>query len=196
MRITRTKDGKLILQSTYDFLVEGLIAFLLCLFGGATIFDGFEGGFTELGDYIFAGVFGLWSVALIGIAVRSVIIFTERVTLDRTGVLFESLYHKEFFEWQEIRDWGVSDWGSSSNIVCLYFSPDVLPTKKDRAKKLGRRTAKVYAQKEDAQNSFSEISDFCRKRTRVEPFYSASLPAQSVILDDKRIKMRIHKDDE
>lgn len=98
---------------------------------------------------------------------------SKRIIITKSGVLYRSCFAKKFYDWDDIKEWGLSYCGKErhkGNIYYFYFSKKISKPKNDCSIKLQGRNIKMYVFQEDYMALFDKVIPFCEKCTRVDPF--------------------------
>ena len=126
----------------------------------------------------FMDVFGivfmsLWLLLVIGGAILSFYRYSKKLIIDSSGVVYKSILGKGFYNWEEIKDWGLvydgrTRYGRNNYIV--YFANDRQKDKNEKRKILSKNVLKVHILSDDYGYLTQTVIPFCRGMTTVTPF--------------------------
>lgn len=171
--IHQSYDHIIIKRNKY-FLGGIIVATIMAVAGVFIIFGllPFEDGYT------FANVFGLifvlvWETGTIIGVLYYTREYSKYIIVTESGVSCCTCFKKEFIEWDEIKDWGLSYCGQTrgeGNTYYLYFSKAVFETKNECSKKLKSKMIKTFVFEGDYMEVISKIVPFCKERSDIDPF--------------------------
>jgi len=122
------------------------------------------------------------SIWIIFISLVFIPLFAEcyghKIIIDYDGVYEKNFLKKEMihFTWENINDWGVtySGIGKGGRFYSLYFSPVVIPTKRNSMKQLRKRKNVIVFKFEE--NYYKQVIDimvpYCKSKVTILPFIS------------------------
>lgn len=148
--------------------VGGIVFIIMAIIGLNLLWD--MDSCDSMSAYIFSIV---WILIALIFSVCSFIEASKKVILCDTGVYFRSLISKDYLDWNEIKDWGLSYSGSArggGEIFVLYFSKNVFRIKNARKKSLKGKMIKIEIFEAEYVKTLNNVIPYCKKKTFVDPF--------------------------
>ena len=167
------KDGteEVLIGRNLLFLAIAAIAFLMAT---STLLEFRD--WTVIEDP--ADVFGVaflvfWILLVYGMSLLGFITFIKKITITSDGISVKALFINKEIRWPEVADYGIFYGGYSrgeGNSFTLYFSTEILETKRNKKKKLNRRVIRLDVFERDMHQIKNILLPFCRNYSIVEPF--------------------------
>ena len=171
MAFLKKTENEIRLKRKKFFYIVGAVLAVMGIIGVKILIDllPIEGRLNLIGVVIIA----LWFSVVAGTGVLTFIAGSKRITINREGVRYASLFRKEFLKWDEIQDWGLSYCGRGQwirNIYILYFAQNRLTAKNDEKKKLKGKRITYYIVGDEYDEMSNAIIPFCLSYTKTTPF--------------------------
>ncbi len=115
---------------------------------------------TDIFDIVFVAAFVF---TVLGFSVYCLISGFKKLEITEGGVRSG----RRFYEWPEIRDWGVSYYATTRGggfFYCLYFS------EKKIDKKLKGKMIKFIVSEKNFHKIINDVIPFCKEKTEISPF--------------------------
>lgn len=163
--------NRIVIKENKMFLVIVIFAAIMSVLGirviiGLLPFD----DFSDVFGFIFLCI---WTLTVLGMGIFSLITGSKQVIIDEAGVLSKTLVSENKYNWDEIKDYGLSYCGQSrgqGNTYYLYFSKEQQPIKNECKKKLKGKMIKTFVFESDYEEVVQKIIPFCISHTEVQPF--------------------------
>ena len=117
----------------------------------------------------------IFAVFLTGLGIFELNSGSKKITIDSKGISCKSLFKRQYIEWTDVKDYGISYTGETryrDSTYYFYFAESLKPTQSDVSKKMDVNTMKIFLFKKDRDRIEKEIIPFCQQYSKVSPFIS------------------------
>lgn len=173
MKIEKTENGAVKIRGNHLFLLGSIFGIIMAVVGVVLLIKTICNSEFLTEDIAGIVFISIWISVAFGLGFSLLIAATKELVLDDKGILSASLIKKDFLNWSEVKDWGLSYCGQTrgeGNTYYLYFSNKELESKSNDKKKLKGVKIKVYVLEREYTETVAKIVTYCKKHIAAEPF--------------------------
>lgn len=173
-------DNSIKIHNSNIFLMLSIGCVVMTIAGILLLINIFPDGHFEAGDILGVIFLSLWTCVAFGMGLFSFINLSKVLILKEKGITCRSIVKKDFIDWSEIKDWGLSYCGLTrgvGNTYYLYFSQVLLKTKSKERKILKGTKIKINVLEGEYPEIANKIIPYCKEYIQASPFVSSRILA-------------------
>ncbi|MBQ7365133.1 MAG: hypothetical protein IJW46_06005 [Clostridia bacterium] len=171
--IKKQNEAYYVKGNTYFLMMTAVACFML-FFSLPELFDIYREAGSDPSNTVGAVFLTVWSLLVLGLGLFSFSFAMRKFVISSSGISYTTPFRKVNFDYREIRDYGITAYGSirgGGTLYAVYFSTDELPVKK-KNKKLTHRTATVVITDRERVMMLKEVFPFCQEKIDRPPYLS------------------------